>query len=836
VNYPIWGLEAAGGGLLIALIAVIHVFVSHFAVGGGLFLVLTERKGYSESSKDILDYVKMHTRFFLLLTMVFGGLTGVGIWFIMALLNPSATSVLIHNFVFAWAIEWVFFLGEIIALLIYNNTFGRMNPKQHQIIGWLYFIFAWLSLFVINGIIGFMLTPGQWLETGNIWHGYLNPSFWPQLFFRSFLCFMLAGLYGFVTASFIKEKEVRKTMIKYCAKWLIIPLPALIAAGFWYVNALPEPLQNRLFNETPELLSYFKLFLVFTGLLFISGLIMALIAPNRVSKPLAFIFLAIGLISMGSFEFIREGGRRPYIIYDYLYSNSILKKDLKVIQAKGLLQAAKWTKIKKITPENKIAAGKELFKISCLPCHSIGGPLKDIRKFCKNYEESGLAVKIGGLGLMSSYMPPFAGNEEEKQALAAYITRELIGKIELSSLLKEQSADTVSELKIDVPDYDPETADYILLAWAGRGIKGKLSEVFEKQGKAILIESIFLGRGEIPEQLTGDGYEIFCYPAGLPESSEKMKFSEDLNSFFHKLIINEKRNPGSCLPYIIEAKQNGKTLAKTTVTTTTGSNLSCYHCHGGRDNNNYFSMETADNILAAHDRLSKTDLLKMSQQGKKVLCRKCHGEQGKQLSLSASLHGFHAGYLGNSGADACNYCHSGSGQNHFYKGLHLEMGLDCTSCHGALRDHALSLLAHEKINGRSTGKLAVRLSTGNFQNITPRKPFTQQPDCLNCHLDFQEPSQVETFNQWTESADNLFSSRTGDGGVRCLACHGSPHALYPQSMEPGEKAGNLAPRQYQKNNYPMGADKKCSLTCHTEDPGADFHHPNSYRMMSSIKN
>ena len=38
MNYPVWELYYAGGGFLIALIAVVHVYVAHFAVGGGLFL------------------------------------------------------------------------------------------------------------------------------------------------------------------------------------------------------------------------------------------------------------------------------------------------------------------------------------------------------------------------------------------------------------------------------------------------------------------------------------------------------------------------------------------------------------------------------------------------------------------------------------------------------------------------------------------------------------------------------------------------------------------------------------------------------------------------------
>ena len=154
-----------GGDLLVAAIAIFHVYVAHFAVGGGLFLILTEHLGYRKNSPGVLEYTRRHSKFFMLTTMVLGGISGVGIWFIIALLSPGATSQLIHTFVFGWAIEWVFFLGEIVALFIYFYTFGKIQRRNHLAVGWLYFFFGWMSLFVINGIIGFMLTPGDWLST-----------------------------------------------------------------------------------------------------------------------------------------------------------------------------------------------------------------------------------------------------------------------------------------------------------------------------------------------------------------------------------------------------------------------------------------------------------------------------------------------------------------------------------------------------------------------------------------------------------------------------------------------------------------------------------------------
>src|SRR3989304_1476493 len=107
MNHPTWELPASG--LLIAVVAVVHVFVAHFAVGGGLFLVLTERKARRAGDAALLAYVRGLSRFFILLTLVLGAVTGVGIWFAIGLVHPEATSSLIQIFVWGWAIEWVFF-------------------------------------------------------------------------------------------------------------------------------------------------------------------------------------------------------------------------------------------------------------------------------------------------------------------------------------------------------------------------------------------------------------------------------------------------------------------------------------------------------------------------------------------------------------------------------------------------------------------------------------------------------------------------------------------------------------------------------------------------------
>jgi len=87
--------------------------------------------------------------------------SGVGIWFTIGLISPTATSNLIHAYVWDWAIEWVFFI-EITAALLYLY---KLEPKLHLWYGWIYFLAAYASLVIINGIITFMLTSGRWVDT-----------------------------------------------------------------------------------------------------------------------------------------------------------------------------------------------------------------------------------------------------------------------------------------------------------------------------------------------------------------------------------------------------------------------------------------------------------------------------------------------------------------------------------------------------------------------------------------------------------------------------------------------------------------------------------------------
>ncbi len=435
MNYPVWEVSF-GTGLLMAIVSVVHVFISHFAVGGGLFLVLTEHKAYRQNDEQLLDWLKKHSKFFVLVTVVFGVVTGVGIWFTIGLIQPTGTSNLIHAFVWAWAIEWIFFFLEITAALLYLYGWQKVDRKLHLTYGWIYFIAAFMSMVVINGMITFMLTPGQWLQSHAFLDGFFNPTYWPSLFTRFLFSLALAGIYALLTASVLRQADLKGKIVKWSLSWIIPAFVLVGLAAVWYKGAIPAEFWQNAEGLIETATFYFKLMGLFALITFLLALL-SLIKPSRMSLILALIITGTAFVTMWSFEFVRESIRKPYVITGYLYGNSLFAEAMpgdqgltvEKFQENGLLQSAKWASHKEITNENMDQAGREIFRLQCMSCHTLNA-YRSVTGYIKKYQwdEATLAEMLKGLELMrNGVMPPFAGTDQERMALAHYLSQQVSG-------------------------------------------------------------------------------------------------------------------------------------------------------------------------------------------------------------------------------------------------------------------------------------------------------------------------------------------------------------------------------------------------------------------------
>lgn len=419
MNYPLWDLPASG--LLIAIVAILHVFVSHFAVGGGLFLVLTEIKARRENDPELLDYLRRHSRFFILLTLVFGAITGVGIWFTIALVHPAATSTLINAFVWGWAIEWTFFLTEIAAAIVYYYGWDKLTPKQHLTVGWIYFGAAWLSLVVINGILTFMLTPGTWVGNREFWAGFFNPTYWPALFVRTFGAIGIAGIYALFTAAWLASPELKRKLSRYAAIGWVLPMAiGLPLSLIWYFAAAsgagvpvgeifgvasssPAAIVSAIFNTAatkgyPVAQLALRVAAGSITLMVLMTFALFFFRRERFGRVATGILMIAGLLSIGGAEWVREDLRKPWVIGSYMFVNGIRMPapagstaamrtahdpiGVSEVMERGVLAQALWTKLPPTVVNNaeweredEVAAGREVYRLLCSNCHTSDGYL-----------------------------------------------------------------------------------------------------------------------------------------------------------------------------------------------------------------------------------------------------------------------------------------------------------------------------------------------------------------------------------------------------------------------------------------------------------------------------
>jgi cytochrome d ubiquinol oxidase subunit I len=438
MNYPVWDVSLIGSGWVIGLIAIFHIMISHFAVGGGFYLPFAERKALRENRQDWLEVIKVHSKFFLILTACFGAVSGVGIWFAIGLASPESTSTLIHNFVFGWAIEWCFFIIEIATGIVYYYTWDRIDPQLHLKLGWLYAASSWFTLVIINGILTFMLTPGaSWLavagtgqEASRFWNAFFNPTYWPSLILRTVICFALAGVWALITASRIdryEKTELKEEVIRWSTRWIV---PAFVLIPFvllWYLAAVPET--SRVIMQQGVATIGAGMFTQVTRAVLVttmtSATILAVIYflgwrnPRDFGMGHAAAVLFLALAATGSTEHAREMIRKPYTVGQHMYSNGVRKSDVAKFNQAGYTTGSPWN-------HGQMEKGEMMFRGQCMNCHTVDG-YRAMRKLMQGRDKNAITRIVYMLhddpkdSPYRKFMPPVAGTKEEVDGLVDYL-------------------------------------------------------------------------------------------------------------------------------------------------------------------------------------------------------------------------------------------------------------------------------------------------------------------------------------------------------------------------------------------------------------------------------
>jgi hypothetical protein len=450
MNYPFWNIPYLGSGWVIGIIAIFHVMISQFAVGGGLYLPIAERKAMRMADKNMsaewLKQLARHSRFFLIVTGVFGTISGVGIWFAIGLTHPEATSTLIHNFVFGWAIEWVFFMVELTTIAVYYYTWDRIDPKLHLKVGWVYAGASIATLVIINGILTFMLTPGDtWLavagtghEASKFWNAFFNPTYWPSLFLRCCVCASLAGIWALITSSRIdgdKHPALKTSLVKWSVKWLVPSFVAIPFLMIWYLWMVPES-QRALLSlgidtigaGTFSVITRIALVIIVTSATIV-GVAYYLAYRNPVDFNLshAMAVLLLALIATGSGEYAREMLRKPYVIGRWMYSNGVRVPYVSRINQEGYLAHSEWVWNNSTASYSR---GEAIFRGECGSCHTLSGyrPLKELLTGRDRANIGSFITMLHEYKADSPYrrfMPPMVGTKQDVDDLTNYLNAQV---------------------------------------------------------------------------------------------------------------------------------------------------------------------------------------------------------------------------------------------------------------------------------------------------------------------------------------------------------------------------------------------------------------------------
>jgi mono/diheme cytochrome c family protein len=372
MDYPVWEV-GIGGGMLMAIVAVAHVIVAHFAVGGGLVIAVTETLAVKRGDHALRELARRSSLVLILVSTVFGAISGVGIWVVAGLISPGAISALIHEYVWGWAIEWVFFILEIVAALVYYTTWGKISKGAHLLVGWLYFVGAYLSLVIINGIITFQLTPGGWLESNAFWDGFFNPTYWPSALLRTGICAMMAAVFMIFTA--VRSGDDGPRLVRYLGWWLAGGVFVTYAGYRWWEAQLPDSVTALFAGAEPflsQLASTRSLVLWSLAVTLAAGVLFLIALPRSMKAvvPGVVVMLA-AFTAFGSYERLREGVRKPFLIHSVMFSNGLRIADIERINSEGLARTNGW--VNAVATDEPAAVGRQIFAVQCASCHTLDG-------------------------------------------------------------------------------------------------------------------------------------------------------------------------------------------------------------------------------------------------------------------------------------------------------------------------------------------------------------------------------------------------------------------------------------------------------------------------------
>jgi cytochrome bd-type quinol oxidase subunit 1 len=426
--YPVNEFGPLIKGLVIGGVGILHVFLAQFAIGGGLLLLYFERLAQRGREPDARRFVDGYFQILVLVSFVLGALTGVAMWFTTIQVGARTIGVMIDQFHWLWATEWVCFSVEVVAGYAFVRAGKRLGDRARVRLLALYALASWLSLFWINGILSWQLTPGRYLEHPDVWTGFFNPSFWPSLLFRTIVAMALAALAACVVINTLDLERERKAALIRRASRFAAPMVAMPVLAFWYVAVMPADSRSWVMGGSIAMTMFVGIAAGASLLIGGYAVIGLLIRRLYINGATATLLLALAFGATAAGEFVREGARKPYTVRGLLYSTSITPDEVAALRKTGATADDPYPlRDASAYPTAQLQRGAKVERALCDACHTLrGGNALD--HLTSTWTDDQLRLNIAKLQRTKGFMPPFAGNAEDVEAVVQLLRWDHAGR------------------------------------------------------------------------------------------------------------------------------------------------------------------------------------------------------------------------------------------------------------------------------------------------------------------------------------------------------------------------------------------------------------------------
>ncbi len=385
--------------------AIVHFLIVSVAGLAPLVIYLMEGFAIKKDRPQIRKLGKQLITIVLELAAV-GGILGSGLVVSLIGLRPAVITLVFNIFFWAIILQLVCYIAGFAFQFAYYFTWESASPR-HRLWGLLGAVFPLVPFTVFSAAIAFLSTPGQWPQSGNIWHAVFNPGMLVSLLHRIGAGIGLLGALIIVLHVFQQkssqgeEKDYHRESVKFGTMLLIRSLEAQVVIGVVRTLLVPP-------NEMQVLMGGALTWIWVAGIA-AAAIAWAVLffASRRPKLPNGNVYLTLVILpvilAVGLMSVTRSKARGEFSIRD------VMTRSDTILALPARYQAS------------DVPDGAVIYAESCGACHpGLVGDAPALAQ-ARHPDPAELAVFLRDPSAIQIPMPPYTGGPEEMKALVAFL-------------------------------------------------------------------------------------------------------------------------------------------------------------------------------------------------------------------------------------------------------------------------------------------------------------------------------------------------------------------------------------------------------------------------------